>query len=252
MSEAPAKPRIDQTGWLVAHSLAKSFGKRVVVRDVSIAVRRGEAVGLLGPNGAGKTTVFTMIMGLVKPDHGAISLDGRAITHLPLFQRGRLGIGYLPQEPSIFRGLSVSGNILAVLENHIRNKTARMARLQSLLEEFSIEHLANANALALSGGERRRVEIARALAADPVFMLLDEPFAGVDPIAVAEVKGLVKQLTQRGIGVLITDHAVRETLGLVDRAYVIHGGKVMIQGRPETISADPDARRVYLGENFEI
>jgi lipopolysaccharide export system ATP-binding protein len=252
MSEAPAKPRIDQTGWLVAHSLAKSFGKRVVVRDVSIAVRRGEAVGLLGPNGAGKTTVFTMIMGLVKPDHGAISLDGRAITHLPLFQRGRLGIGYLPQEPSIFRGLSVRGNILAVLENHIRNKTARMARLQSLLEEFSIEHLANANALALSGGERRRVEIARALAADPVFMLLDEPFAGVDPIAVAEVKGLVKQLTQRGIGVLITDHAVRETLGLVDRAYVIHGGKVMIQGRPETISADPDARRVYLGENFEI
>ena len=252
MSEAPAKPRIDQTGGLVAHSLAKSFGKRVVVRDVSIAVRRGEAVGLLGPNGAGKTTVFTMIMGLVKPDHGAISLDGRAITHLPLFQRGRLGIGYLPQEPSIFRGLSVRGNILAVLENHIRNKTARMARLQSLLEEFSIEHLANANALALSGGERRRVEIARALAADPVFMLLDEPFAGVDPIAVAEVKGLVKQLTQRGIGVLITDHAVRETLGLVDRAYVIHGGKVMIQGRPETISADPDARRVYLGENFEI
>ena len=252
MSEAPAKPRIDQTGWLVAHSLAKSFGKRVVVRDVSIAVRRGEAVGLLGPNGAGKTTVFTMIMGLVKPDHGAISLDGRAITHLPLFQRGRLGIGYLPQEPSIFRGLSVRGNILAVLENHIRNKTARMARLQSLLEEFSIEHLANANALALSGGERRRVEIARALAADPVFMLLDEPFAGVDPIAVNEVKGLVHQLTHRGIGVLITDHAVRETLGLVDRAYVIHGGKVMIQGRPETISADPDARRVYLGENFEI
>ena len=246
------KPRIDQTGWLVAHSLAKSFGKRAVVRDVSIAVRRGEAVGLLGPNGAGKTTVFTMIMGLLKPDHGDISLDGHAITHLPLFQRGRLGIGYLPQEPSIFRGLSVRGNILAVLENHIRNKAERMARLQSLLEEFSITHLADANALALSGGERRRVEIARALAADPVFMLLDEPFAGVDPIAVAEVKGLVKQLTQRGIGVLITDHAVRETLGLVDRAYVIHGGKVMIQGRPETISNDPDARRVYLGENFEI
>jgi lipopolysaccharide export system ATP-binding protein len=252
MTEAPAKPRIDQTGWLVAHSLAKSFGKRVVVRDVSIAVRRGEAVGLLGPNGAGKTTVFTMIMGLVKPDHGAISLDGRAITHLPLFQRGQLGIGYLPQEPSIFRGLTVRGNIMAVLENHVRNKAERQARLQSLLEEFSIEHLASANALALSGGERRRVEIARALAADPVFMLLDEPFAGVDPIAVAEVKGLVKQLTRRGIGVLITDHAVRETLGLVDRAYVIHGGKVMIQGRPETISADPDARRVYLGENFEI
>jgi lipopolysaccharide export system ATP-binding protein len=252
MTQAPAKPRIDQTGWLVAHNLAKSFGKRVVVRDVSIAVRRGEAVGLLGPNGAGKTTVFTMIMGLVKPDGGAISLDGRAITYLPLFQRGQLGIGYLPQEPSIFRGLSVRGNILAILENHVRNKGERQARLESLLAEFSIEHLANSNALALSGGERRRVEIARALAADPVFMLLDEPFAGVDPIAVAEVKGLVKQLTQRGIGVLITDHAVRETLGLVDRAYVIHGGKVMIQGRPETISADPDARRVYLGENFEI
>ena len=252
MTDTTNTPRIDQTGWLVAHSLAKSFGKRAVVRDVSIAVRRGEAVGLLGPNGAGKTTVFTMIMGLLKPDHGDISLDGHAITHLPLFQRGRLGIGYLPQEPSIFRGLSVRGNILAVLENHIRNKAERMARLQSLLEEFSITHLADANALALSGGERRRVEIARALAADPVFMLLDEPFAGVDPIAVAEVKGLVKQLTQSGIGVLITDHAVRETLGLVDRAYVIHGGKVMIQGRPETISNDPDARRVYLGENFEI
>lgn len=252
MSETTTKPRVDQTGWLVAHSLAKSFGKRNVVRDVSLAVRRGEAVGLLGPNGAGKTTVFTMIMGLVKPDSGDIRLDGRPITHLPLFQRGQLGIGYLPQEPSIFRGLSVTGNIMAVLENHIVGKAARKARLESLLEEFSIQHLAKADALALSGGERRRVEIARALAADPVFMLLDEPFAGVDPIAVAEVKALVKQLTRRGIGVLITDHAVRETLGLVDRAYVIHGGKVMIQGRPETISADPDARRVYLGENFEI
>ena len=245
-------PRVDQSGWLVAHSLAKSFGKRVVVRDVSIAVRRGEAVGLLGPNGAGKTTVFTMIMGLVKPDSGSIQLDGRAITHLPLFQRGQLGIGYLPQEPSIFRGLTVAGNILAVLENHISGKAARQARLDSLLAEFSIQHLAKSNALALSGGERRRVELARALAADPAFMLLDEPFADVDPIAVAEVKGLVRQLTQRGIGVLITDHAVRETLGLVDRAYVIHGGKVMIQGSPAVISADPDARRVYLGENFAI
>ncbi len=247
-----SKARLDRTGWLVAHSLAKSFGKRVVVRDVSIALRRGEAVGLLGPNGAGKTTVFTMIMGLVKPDAGSIQIDGRDITRLPLFQRGQLGIGYLPQEPSIFRGLTVTGNIMAVLENHISDRKARKARLASLLEEFSIQHLAKSNALALSGGERRRVEIARALAADPAFMLLDEPFAGVDPIAVAEVKGLVRQLTQRGIGVLITDHAVRETLGLVDRAYVIHGGKVMIQGRPETISADPDARRVYLGENFEI
>ncbi len=252
MTEAAARPRIDQNGWLVAHSLAKSFGRRVVVRDVSIAVRRGEAVGLLGPNGAGKTTVFTMIMGLVKPDGGDIRLDGRPITHLPLFQRGRLGIGYLPQEPSIFRGLTVAGNILAVLENHVKSRAERQRRLESLLNEFSIAHLAKSSALALSGGERRRVEIARALAADPVFMLLDEPFAGVDPIAVGEVKGLVRQLTQRGIGVLITDHAVRETLGLVDRAYVIHGGKVMIQGKPETISADPDARRVYLGENFAI
>lgn len=252
MTDGSGKPRIDQTGWLVAHSLAKSFGKRVVVRDVSIAVRRGEAVGLLGPNGAGKTTVFTMIMGLVKPDAGSISLDGREITRLPLFQRGQLGIGYLPQEPSIFRGLSVAGNIMAVLENHVKGRAEREARLTALLEEFSIKHLARSNALALSGGERRRVEIARALAADPVFMLLDEPFAGVDPIAVNEVKGLVRQLTRRGIGVLITDHAVRETLGLVDRAYVIHGGKVMIQGKPETISADPDARRVYLGEGFEL
>ena len=246
------KPRIDQSGWLVAQGLAKSFGKRTVVRDVSLAVRRGEAVGLLGPNGAGKTTVFTMIMGLVRPDAGRIQLDGNDITQLPLFQRGQLGVGYLPQEPSIFRGLTVEGNILAILENTVRNRTERKRRLAQLLDEFSIAHLAKANALSLSGGERRRVEIARALAAEPIFMLLDEPFAGVDPIAVAEVKGLVRQLTQRGIGVLITDHAVRETLSLVDRAYVIHGGAVMIQGKPETISASPEARRVYLGESFEL
>jgi lipopolysaccharide export system ATP-binding protein len=252
MNEERAPSRIDPRGWLVAHGLAKSFGKRVVVRDVSIAVRRGEAVGLLGPNGAGKTTVFTMIMGLVKPDNGEIHLDGTPITHLPLFQRGRLGVGYLPQEPSIFRGLSVAGNILAVLEGHVRSKRERTARLEELLDEFAIGHLRNANALSLSGGERRRVEIARALAADPVFMLLDEPFAGVDPIAVAEVKSLVRQLTQRGIGVLVTDHAVRETLSLVDRAYLIHGGTVMIQGKPEVIMADPDARRVYLGDTFSI
>ncbi|WP_338608309.1 LPS export ABC transporter ATP-binding protein [Pelagibacterium nitratireducens] len=243
---------IDQTGWLVAHGLAKSFGRRAVVRDVSIAVRRGEAVGLLGPNGAGKTTVFTMIMGLVRPDGGEVLLDGLSITHLPLYQRGRLGIGYLPQEASIFRGLSVKDNVLAVLEGHIKNKKERHARLDELLDEFSVSHLRDADALALSGGERRRVEIARALAADPKFMLLDEPFAGVDPIAVADIQGLVRQLTQRGIGVLITDHQVRETFGLVDRAYLIHGGKVMIQGRPETIMADPDARRVYLGESFKL
>jgi len=256
MNELPPpdqqQARVDQTGWLVAHGLAKHFGKRIVVSDVSLAVRRGEAVGLLGPNGAGKTTVFTMIMGLVKPDGGDIRLDGRRITHLPLFQRGRLGIGYLPQEPSIFRGLSVKGNILAILEGHVSSRAERKRRLEQLLEEFSISHLADASALSLSGGERRRCEIARALAADPVFMLLDEPFAGVDPIAVAEVKGLVRQLTQRGIGVLVTDHAVRETLSLVDRAYLIHDGRVMIQGRPETITADPEARRVYLGDSFAI
>lgn len=252
MNEQKPAARVDQTGWLVAHGLAKSFGKKTVVADVSIAVRRGEAVGLLGPNGAGKTTVFTIIMGLIKPDKGQVRLDGQAITHLPLFQRGRLGIGYLPQEPSIFRGLDVKGNILAVLEAHVRSGKERKARLNQLMEEFGITHLANSSALALSGGERRRVEIARAMAGDPVFMLLDEPFAGVDPIAVAEVKMLVRQLTQRGIGVLITDHSVRETLSLVDRAYLIHGGKVMIQGKPETITADPEARRVYLGDSFSV
>ncbi len=244
--------QLDQQGWLVAHGLAKSFGKRVVVRDVSLAVRRGEAVGLLGPNGAGKTTVFTIIMGLVKPDYGRVLLDGRPITRLPLFQRGRLGIGYLPQEPSIFRGLSVKDNILGILEGNVRGRANRNRRLDELLEEFSIAHLRNADALSLSGGERRRVEIARALATDPSFMLLDEPFAGVDPIAVAEIQGLIRQLTQRGIGVLITDHSVRETLGLVDRAYLIHDGSVMIQGTPETITSDPEARRVYLGESFSI
>jgi len=247
-----AQVRVDQTGWLVAHGLAKSFGKRVVVSDVSIAVRRGETVGLLGPNGAGKTTVFTIIMGLIKPDRGDVRLDGVAITRLPLFQRGRLGIGYLPQEPSIFRGLTVSGNILAVLERHIPNRAARGDRLAQLLDEFGLTHVADTNAQALSGGERRRAEIARAVAGDPVFMLLDEPFAGVDPIAVGEVKALVRQLTQRGIGVLITDHSVRETLSLVDRAYLIHGGRVMIQGKPDIITNDPEARRVYLGESFSV
>ena len=244
--------RIDQSGWLVAHGLAKSFGKKTVVHDVSIAVRRGEAVGLLGPNGAGKTTVFTIIMGLIKPDQGEVRLDGHAITRLPLFQRGLLGIGYLPQEPSIFRGLSVKNNILAVLESHVRSRRERQQRLDALLEEFHIAHLANVNALALSGGERRRTEIARAVAGDPVFMLLDEPFAGVDPIAVSEVKALVRQLTRRGIGVLITDHSVRETLSLVDRAYLIHDGRVMIQGKPDVITNDPEARRVYLGDTFSV
>ncbi len=247
-----AGTEIDQTGWLVAQGIQKSFGQKSVVRDVSLAVRRGEAVGLLGPNGAGKTTVFTIIMGLVKPDRGKILLDGRSITRLPLFQRGRLGIGYLPQEPSIFRGMSVKDNILAILEGTIGSRRKRAQRLEELLAEFSIAHLRDANALSLSGGERRRVEIARALASDPVIMLLDEPFAGVDPIAVAEIQGLIRHLTRRNIGVLITDHSVRETLGLVDRAYLIHSGTVMIQGTPATIANDPDARRVYLGENFSL
>jgi len=243
---------IDQTGWLIAHGLAKSFKKRKVVRNVSLAVKRGETVGLLGPNGAGKTTVFTMIMGLVKPDKGKVFIDGHDCTKLPLFQRGRLGIGYLPQEPSIFRGLSAKENIMAVLEGHVRDKKERKARLEQLLEDFSISHIANSDALALSGGERRRVEIARALATNPKFMLLDEPFAGVDPIAVAEIQNLVRQLTKKGIGVLITDHSVRETLGLVDRAYLINDGKVMIQGTPETITNDENAKKVYLGEDFSL
>jgi lipopolysaccharide export system ATP-binding protein len=244
--------KIDQTGWLVALGLAKSYGKTTVVHDVSIAVRRGEAVGLLGPNGAGKTTVFTMIMGLIQPDKGEITLDGLTITRMPMFQRGKLGIGYLPQEPSIFRGLNVEDNIIAVLEGHVKDRAQRRMRLETLLAEFGIEHLRRTNALALSGGERRRVEIARAIAAEPAFMLLDEPFAGVDPIAVADVKTLVRALTNRGIGVLMTDHSVRETLSLVDRAYLIHGGQVMIQGKPEVITADPEARRVYLGEGFSV
>lgn len=243
---------LDHTGWLEARSLAKNFGKTPVVHDVSLAVKRGEAVGLLGPNGAGKTTVFTMIMGLIKPTSGQVFLDGKNITRLPLFQRGRLGIGYLPQEPSIFRGMSVKNNVLAILEGHVKSKKKQHEHLDQLLEEFSISHLRDADALALSGGERRRVEIARALAADPIIMLLDEPFAGVDPIAVAEIQGLIRQLTERGIGVLITDHSVRETLGLVDRAYLIHGGEVMLEGTPETIANDEDARRVYLGENFSL
>lgn len=247
---APGQP--DPTGWLVAHGLAKSFGRREVIHNVSVALRRGEAVGLLGPNGAGKTTVFSIIMGIIRPDRGEVLLDGKIITRLPLFQRGRLGIGYLPQEPSIFRGLSVSDNILAILEGRRLKADARQAELQRLLAEFSLSHLAEQDALSLSGGERRRVEIARALAADPAFMLLDEPFAGVDPIAVVDIQALVRQLTARGIGVLITDHNVRETLGLVDRAYVIADGKVMVQGRPETITADPETRRVYLGERFSL
>jgi lipopolysaccharide export system ATP-binding protein len=237
---------------LQATMLAKSYRKRPVVRDVSVSVRRGEAVGLLGPNGAGKTTVFYMITGLVAADRGTISLDGADITHLPMYQRARLGIGYLPQESSVFRGLTVEENLRSVLELHESDRSARASKLRELLDEFHISHLRHSPAVALSGGERRRVEIARALAADPEFMLLDEPFAGIDPIAIGDIRKLVRQLTDRGIGVLITDHNVRETLGLIDRALIIHEGHVLTEGRPEDIVNDPDVRRYYLGDNFSF
>jgi lipopolysaccharide export system ATP-binding protein len=237
---------------LQATMLAKSYRKRPVVRDVSVSVRRGEAVGLLGPNGAGKTTVFYMITGLVAADRGTISLDGADITHLPMYQRARLGIGYLPQESSVFRGLTVEENLRSVLELHLSDKQARASKLRELLDEFHISHLRHSPAVALSGGERRRVEIARALAADPEFMLLDEPFAGIDPIAIGDIRKLVRQLTDRGIGVLITDHNVRETLGLIDRALIIHEGHVLTEGSPEDIVNDPDVRRYYLGDNFSL
>ncbi|WP_245884329.1 LPS export ABC transporter ATP-binding protein [Hartmannibacter diazotrophicus] len=252
MTTGKTEARSDSPGDLVISNLAKSYRKRQVVRDVSLSLRRGEAVGLLGPNGAGKTTVFYMITGIIPPDRGQISLDGHDITPFPMYRRARLGIGYLPQEASIFRGLTVAGNIRAVLELVERKRSVRESDLEELLSEFSLTHLADQPAIALSGGERRRVEIARALASRPSFMLLDEPFAGVDPIAVRDIQELVRHLTARGIGVLITDHNVRETLGLIDRAYILYGGTVLIEGRPDDIIADPDARRVYLGEQFTL
>jgi lipopolysaccharide export system ATP-binding protein len=239
-----------QAGGLEAHMLAKSYRRRPVVRNVSISVQRGEAVGLLGPNGAGKTTVFYMITGLIAADRGIISLDGEDITHLPMYQRARLGLGYLPQESSVFRGLTVEQNLRAVLELHEPDKAARERKLRELCDEFSISHLRRSPAVALSGGERRRLEIARALAGEPQFMLLDEPFAGIDPIAVGDIRQLVRQLTDRGIGVLITDHNVRETLGLIDRALILHEGQVLTEGAPQEIVNDPNVRRYYLGEGF--
>jgi lipopolysaccharide export system ATP-binding protein len=239
-------------GVLAVHHLGKSYRGRKVVHDVSISVRRGEAVGLLGPNGAGKTTVFYMITGLVRPDKGEIELDGHAVTGLPMFQRARLGVSYLPQEASIFRGLNVEDNIRAVLEVNEPNRQAREAMLESLLDEFDIARVRTAPSIALSGGERRRCEIARALAGKPSFMLLDEPFAGIDPIAVGDIQDLVRHLKGRGIGVLITDHNVRETLGLIDRAYIIHSGQVLTEGPPDDIIAHPDVRRLYLGEDFRM
>jgi lipopolysaccharide export system ATP-binding protein len=237
-------------GWLTAVRVRKSYRSRTVVKDVTLATGRGEAVGLLGPNGAGKTTVFYMITGLVPADAGKITLDGRNVTHLPMYRRARLGIGYLPQEASIFRGLTVEQNIMAVLELVEHNRRRRREQLDSLLEEFNITRLRRSPSLALSGGERRRCEIARALASRPSFMLLDEPFAGIDPLAVGDIQQLVRQLTARGIGVLITDHNVRETLSLVDRAYIIYDGQVLTHGNPQEIIANEDVRRVYLGDMF--
>jgi lipopolysaccharide export system ATP-binding protein len=239
-------------GWLTIRSVVKSFKKRTVVRGVSLDLSRGEAVGLLGPNGAGKTTVFYMITGLVPADEGSIKIDGRDVTKLPMYRRARLGIGYLPQEASIFRGLTVEENILAVLEMVEPNKKERQVQLDSLLDEFRITRLRKSPSMRLSGGERRRVEIARALASRPSFMLLDEPFAGIDPIAVGDIRALVRHLTERGIGVLITDHNVRETLDLVSRAYIIHDGAVLTHGTTNEIINNEDVRRVYLGDEFKI
>jgi len=250
----PADPAaIDRLkGTLVARGITKGYNGRQVVNGVSFGVRAGEAVGILGPNGAGKTTCFYMVTGLVPVDKGTIEIDGFDVTTMPMYRRSRLGIGYLPQEASIFRGLSVENNIKAVLEIVEKDRSARAQELDSLLEEFHIAHLRKAPAISLSGGERRRLEIARALASRPNFMLLDEPFAGVDPIAVADIQQLVRHLTGRGIGVLITDHNVRETLKLIDRAYIIHAGQVLTHGRPDEIIANPDVRRLYLGDQFRL
>ena len=239
-------------GFLTIDALEKSFGARKVVEHVSIELMRGEAVGLLGPNGAGKTTVFYMITGLLAPDAGHIYLDGHDVTQLPMYRRARLGVGYLPQEASIFRGLNVEDNVRAVLEVIEPDKTRRQRELDSLLEEFNIARLRRTPSIALSGGERRRCEIARSLAGRPNYMLLDEPFAGIDPIAVGDIQELVRHLKSRGIGVLITDHNVRETLGLIDRAYIIHAGRVLMEGSADDVVNHPDVRRLYLGEDFRL
>ena len=242
----------DGKGGLKIESLRKSYRKRLIISDVSMHLHRGEVVALLGPNGSGKTTCFYSIAGLVTPEGGRVSIDGRDVTRLPMYRRARLGIGYLPQETSIFRGMNVEDNILAVLELSMKDRVRRFERLEELLNEFSIEHLRRSPALALSGGQRRRVEIARCLAANPKYLLLDEPFAGVDPIAVAEIRNLVSDLKNRGLGVLITDHNVRETLDIVDRAYILHDGVVLRSGTAQEIVEDENVRRVYLGENFRL
>ena len=240
------------TSGLRAVRLRKSFRKRTVIREVTLDLQRGEVVALLGPNGSGKTTSFYTIAGLIFPEAGSVIIDGQDVTQLPMYRRARLGIGYLPQEMSIFRGLSVEDNISAVLDIAHADPHTRRERLEELLSEFSIEHLRRAPALALSGGERRRVEIARCLAAEPKYLLLDEPFAGVDPISVADIRHLVADLKTRGIGVLITDHNVRETLEIVDRAYILHDGQVLMSGTPAEVVDNENVRRVYLGENFRV
>ena len=242
----------DGSAGLHIQNLRKSYRKRVVIRDVSMELSRGEVVALLGPNGSGKTTCFYSIAGLVTPEGGQVFLDGRNVTRLPMYRRAKLGIGYLPQEMSIFRGLSVQDNILAILEIAERDPLVRREKLEDLLTGFSISHIRQASALSLSGGERRRVEIARCLASNPKYVLLDEPFAGVDPIAVGDIRILVADLKMRGIGVLITDHNVRETLELVDRAYILHDGRVLMSGTPDQVVQDENVRRVYLGKNFRI
>ena len=241
----------ENTG-LQVKNLRKSYKKRVVIRDVSLDLQQGEVVALLGPNGSGKTTTFYAIAGLIYPEGGHVLLDGREVTSLPMYRRAKMGIGYLPQEMSIFRGLSVEDNISAVLDIAVKDRHKRRERLEELLTEFSIAHLRRAPALALSGGERRRVEIARCLAADPKYLLLDEPFAGVDPISVGDIRHLVADLKKRGIGVLITDHNVRETLEIVDRAYILHDGKVLMSGTPEDVVRNDNVRRVYLGDTFRM
>ena len=252
MNDATQMKVLPGSGGLYATGLGKRYKKRPVVRNVSLSLQRGEAVGLLGPNGAGKTTTFYMITGLVQPDEGRVMMDGHDVTMLPMYRRARLGLGYLPQEASIFRGLTVEQNIRAALEVVEPEADRRAAMLDELLAEFGIAHLRRAPALALSGGERRRCEIARALATHPSYILLDEPLAGIDPIAVGEIRDLVKHLKDRGIGVLITDHNVRETLEIIDRAYILHDGKVLMEGSPQEIVANEDVRRVYLGEKFSL
>jgi lipopolysaccharide export system ATP-binding protein len=235
---------------LLVDTIGKSFRDRPVVRSVSLRLARGEVVGLLGPNGAGKTTCFYMITGLIQADYGSIYLDGEEITDQPMYQRARMGVGYLPQEASIFRGMTVEQNVMAVVEMRERNRKRAAAIVDELLEELHIGHLRQSPAVALSGGERRRVEIARALASEPSFMLLDEPFAGIDPMAISDIREVISYLKRRGIGILITDHNVRETLDIIDRASIIHAGEVLFEGTPAQILADPEVRRVYLGDRF--